>query len=68
MKNRFWIIGTLIGLILGYLIGNFAPFRRPQTVSLTSGTYCCDRVDIFQKCVVKTAACPGDKPITVTVP
>lgn len=68
MRNKLWIISSLIGLVLGYLIGNLAPFRRPQTVLLDSGTYCCDRVDIHQKCIVKTGACPGDKPLTVTVP
>jgi len=62
------LVAGIVGAIFGYLVGNFAPFRHPGTVSLQSGTYCCDRIDISQKCVVKTTACPADKPITVLVP
>ena len=51
-----------------YLIGQFAPPRNPGTLSLESGTYCCDRIDIAQKCIKKVTACPVDKPITVLVP
>jgi hypothetical protein len=68
MNKNAWIISGLIGLIAGYFIGNIAPWHRPDTLSLTSGTYCCDRIDIGQTCVVKTSACPADKPITVLVP
>jgi len=42
--------------------------RNPGTLSLESGTYCCDRIDIAQKCIKKVTACPVDKPITVLVP
>ena len=68
MNKKAWLIGGLVGLVLGYLIGQFVPPRNPGTLSLESGTYCCDRIDIAQKCIKKVTACPVDKPITVPVP
>lgn len=69
MNRRPWIIGAILGFALGYIVGCLWPLHgRPQAVALESGTYCCDRIDIAQKCEKKTAACPADKPITVLVP
>ena len=67
MKNTAWIVSGIVGLILGFVLGSFVP-RHPSTIALESGTYCCDRIDIAQKCEKKTAACPVDKPITVLIP
>ena len=68
MKKGLWIVSGIIGIVLGYLIGNFAPIRPPGPLALDSGTYCCDRIDISQVCIKKTTACPSDKPITVLIP
>ncbi len=69
MKKSSWIISAIIGILLGYLIGNLVPLRQPpKKIALESGTYCCDTIDIGQKCIKKTAPCPGDKPITVSIP
>jgi hypothetical protein len=68
MKNSLWIVSGIVGLILGFVLGNFVPVRHAAAVGLESGTYCCDRIDIAQKCEKKIAACPGDKPITVSIP
>ncbi len=68
MSKRAWILGGIVGIIFGYLIGSFAPIHKPMALALDSGTYCCDRIDINQKCSVKTSACPIEKPITVLIP
>lgn len=68
MKKNLWIISGVIGIVLGYLIGNFAPFRQFGTLALDSGNYCCDRIDISQKCIKQTGPCPADKPIVVSIP
>jgi hypothetical protein len=66
MKKSVWIVTLLVGLGLGYLIGNFAPVRRPT--SLDSGNHCCDGIGITAKREKQTGLCPADKPITVIVP
>ena len=38
MKKSLWIISGIIGIVLGYLIGNFAPIRPSGTLALDSGT------------------------------
>jgi hypothetical protein len=66
MNRSVWIFTLVLGLGLGYLIGNFVPLRR--AASLESGNHCCDGIGITAKCEKQTGICPADKPIVVIVP